>query len=98
MRSTTDRVVLVRALAGDCLRSKRSRTSRKKLQGLEKEFRLQDAPKMGREQKRRGKWGELFLLSPHFPRFLNAILLLAALLFRSARTRMLATQARPGTM
>ena len=36
-----------------------------------------------------------FLLSPHFPRVLNAKLLLAALLFRSASTGTLATQARP---
>ena len=35
----------------------------------------------------------LLLLSPHFPRVLNAKLLLAALLFRSARTGTLATQA-----
>ena len=35
-----------------------------------------------------------FLLSPHFPRVLNAKLLLAALIFRSARLGMLATQAR----
>ena len=34
-----------------------------------------------------------FLLSPHFPRVLNAKLLLAALLFRSASTGKLATQA-----
>ena len=34
-----------------------------------------------------------FLLSPHFPRVLNAKLLLAALLSRSARTGTLATQA-----
>ena len=42
----------------------------------------------------RSKFRASFFLSPHFPRVLNAKLLLAALLFRSARTGTLATQAR----
>ena len=41
----------------------------------------------------RSKFRASFFLSPHFPRVLNAKLLLAALLFRSARTGTLATQA-----
>ena len=73
-----------------CLRSKRSCT---------------EARKMGREQKKRGvaPFSALpFCSRPIFPHILNAILLLAALLFRSARMGTLAMQAslaaiqRPG--
>ena len=39
-----------------CLRSKRSRTSRTKYRAARRSFRIQDARKMGREQKGRG-WG-----------------------------------------
>ena len=92
---------------GGCLRSKRSRTSGTEYQAARRSFRIRDARKMGREEKGRGRGvGEgkvplfplphpppsSFFLSPHFPRVPNAKTS-RGLIFPSARTRTLATQA-----
>ena len=53
---------------------------------------IQDARKMGREQKGRPPWS--FLLSPDFPHVLNAKIPSRGPIFRSARTGTLDTQAR----
>ena len=83
-----------------CLRSKRSRTSRtgaERNKGPRESFCIQDARKMGREQKKtREKWGEskkgpsplprLFCSRPIFPTSIQAKIASRGPLFRSART------------
>ena len=75
-----------------CVASVPVRAERNK--GPRESFCIQDARKMGREQKRRGKNGppSSFLLSPHFPHVLNAKIASRGPIFRSACAGTLATQ------